>query len=65
MELSRKKLNREVNIIELIKQSRYFKKALKSLIAENVILKFKERSRFLAIDPEQDSKNEVVSSKKI
>ena len=54
MEMARKKLNREINIIEIVKSWRYYESALRYLLPENQRLNFKERSRYIMIDPDVD-----------
>ena len=50
------KLNKETNIIENIKARRYVEEAIKYLIPHKKRLEIKERSRYLTIDPENESK---------
>ena len=53
MKMAREKLNKEINIIEMVKDWRYFKKALNSLIVdEKKRLDLKERSRYFCIKPD-------------
>ena len=47
MKMAREKLNKEINIIEIVKDWRYFKTALNSLIVdEKKRYDLKERSRY-------------------
>ena len=58
MEMARNKLNKEINIIEIVKSWRYYERALHYLLPEKKRLDLKEKSRYIAInpDPEQTSK---------
>lgn len=49
MAMAREKLDKEVNIIEMVKSWRYFENAFKDLLPEGKRLDFKERSRYIAI----------------
>ena len=51
MEMARKKLDQEINIIEIVKSRRFFKKALKILLSKKKRMELKERSRYISIDP--------------
>ena len=57
MQLAREKLNREINIIEIVKSWRYHDKALQFLLPEKERLNFKERTRYISINPDRDEKN--------
>ena len=52
MQLAREKLHREINIIEIVKSWRYFNKALHYLLPEKERLDFKERTRYISINPD-------------
>ena len=53
MQIAREKLNKEINIIEMVKDWRYFKTALNSLIVdEKKRYDLKERSRYICINPD-------------
>ena len=52
MEIARNKLDKEINIIEIVKSWRYFERALKFLLPEKKRLDFKERSRYLTVNPD-------------
>ena len=52
MQMAREKLNEEINIIEIVKSWRNFKRALRMLLSEEQRTKCKERSRYIAIDPD-------------
>ena len=46
-------MDREIDIIELIKSRRYFKMAIKHLLPSSKMrMKLKERSRYIKIDPD-------------
>ena len=55
----------EVDIIEMIKTGRYVKMALRNLLASDVRMDLKQRSRYIMIDPdavydeEEAQKNEM------
>ena len=52
MEKAREKLNKEVNIIEIVKSWRYYERCLKYLLPEKTRMDFKERSRYITISPD-------------
>ena len=52
MEMARKKLDQEINIIEIVKSWRYFEQALRYLLPQRKRLDFKETTRYITIDPE-------------
>ena len=55
MEMARNKLNKEINIIEIVKSWRYYERALHYLLPEKKRLDLKERTRYITIDPDKDS----------
>ena len=50
--MARDKLDKEINIIEIVKSWRYFELAIKSLLEERKRIDFKEKSRYIAINPD-------------
>ena len=60
--MAREKLNKEINIIEMVKSWRYFERAIRFLLPLKQRLDFKERSRYIAIDPDQDEEKEQQQS---
>ena len=52
MQMARDKLNEEINIIEIVKSWRYFRRALQILLSPEQKIKCKERSRYIAINPD-------------
>lgn len=54
MKMAREKLDKEINIIEMVKSWRYFEQALKYLLPEKQRLDFKERARYMTINPDPD-----------
>ena len=48
-------MEREINIIEMIKSRRYFKLCLNRLLPRETRIKLKERSRYIPLDPDQDN----------
>lgn len=52
MEMAREKLDKEINIIEIVKSWRFFENAFKFLLPEAKRLDLKERSRYIAIQPD-------------
>ena len=54
LQMARTKLDKEVNIIEIVKSWRYFESAIKFLLSEKKRLDLKERSRYLTVDPDPD-----------
>ena len=53
MHKARDLLLKEINIIQMIKMTRYFELALKLLIPENKIAKLQEQAKFIIVDPEE------------
>lgn len=64
MDKARGKLEKEVNIIEIIKSRRYFESALKYLLPKEKRFYFKERSRYQTVDPDSDT-DEAVEEQKL
>ena len=60
--MARDKLDKEINIIEIVKSWRYFELAIKSLLEERKRIDFKEKSRYIAINP--DPADEQTQKKK-
>ena len=56
--MARHKLDKEVNIIEIVKSWRYFDSAFRFLLDERKRLDLKERSRYLVVDPDPDEEKE-------
>ena len=54
-------LSQEINIIEIVKDWRYYNRALRYLLPEEKRLFLKERSRYITIDP--DDQDKKLSSK--
>ena len=53
--MAREKMNKEINIIEIVKNWRYFKRALNSLITdEKKRYDLKEHSRYFCINPDEE-----------
>ena len=52
--MARDRLEKEMNIIELIKSQRYFARALKSLIPREKRLQLREQTRYLVVDPDEE-----------
>ena len=61
--MARDKLDKEINIIEIVKSWRYFELAIKSLLEERKRIDLKEKSRYIAINP--DLADEQIQEKKI
>ena len=53
IEMARKKLNKELNIIEIVKSWRYFGRALHYLLPEKKRFDLKEKARYKAINPDE------------
>lgn len=62
LQMAREKLFKEINIVEIVKSWRYFDLAIKSLLDERQRIDFKEKSRYIAIDP--DPADEETQQKK-
>ena len=58
LQMARHKLDKEVNIIEIVKSWRYFDSAFRFLLDERKRLDLKERSRYLVVDPDPDEEKE-------
>ena len=54
MQFAREKLNKEVNIIEIVKSWRYYQSAIRYLLDERTRLDLKERARYITVDPDID-----------
>lgn len=54
IQLAIEKMNKETDIIELIKTNRYFQQAFKKLLSHDKRQSLKEKSRYLIIDPNRD-----------
>ena len=61
MEIARNKLNKEINIIEIVKSWRYFDRALHHLLPEKKRFDFKEKSRYIAINPDPEKTSKAMS----
>ena len=55
MAMARERLDREINIIEIVKSWRYFDNALRYLLPEGKRMDLKERARYIAIKPDGNS----------
>ena len=53
IQLAQDAMDREIDIIELIKSQRYFKLVIKHLLSPEMRMKIKERSRYIRIDPDE------------
>ena len=47
-------MDKEIDIIEMIKSRRFFKMAIRKLLSHKDRLDLKERSRYIMIDPDSD-----------
>lgn len=56
------KMNKETNIIDIIKSRRFFEAAIRKLLSREQIDVLKERSRYITIDPSAASGDEIISS---
>ena len=54
-----------MNIIEIVKKLRYFRKAINLLIGHNKRYDLKERSRYITIDPEGPLHYTINQEKKL
>ena len=62
MQMARDKLNEEINIIEIVNSWRYFKRALQILLSPEQKIKCKERSRYIAMNPDVCEKFEDLKA---
>ena len=58
LKMAREKLDKELNIIEIVKSWRYYEQALRHLLPEKLRLDFKERARYISIDPDPNEEKE-------
>ena len=49
-------MDKEIDIVEFIKSSRFVKMSLKKLLSERVRMELKQRSRYQFIDPDKEEK---------
>ena len=56
--MARDKLDKEINIIDIVKSWRYFDSAIRFLLDERKRLDLKERSRYLMVDPDPDEEKQ-------
>ena len=54
--MAREKLHKETNIIDLIKEKRYFNASLKLLLTRKQRKRLKERTRYLMLNPNDKDK---------
>ena len=52
MAMAREKLDKEINILDIVKSWRYFDSALRFLLPEGKRMDLKERARYIAINPD-------------
>ena len=58
MAMAREKLDKEINIIDIVKSYRYFNSALHFLLTESTRMDLKERARYIAINPDSHDAKE-------
>ena len=58
LQIAREKLDKEVNIIEIVKSWRYFDSAFRVLLDERKRLDLKERARYLTVEPDPDEESQ-------
>ena len=63
-QLARVAMQKEINIIEILKSRRYVNAAIKSLLPRNQRKKLKERSRYIVINPEKEADKESKADPK-
>ena len=51
---ARAALEKEIDVLELVKSMRFFRMAIKRLLSKDEISKLKERSQFFTIDPDDE-----------
>ena len=51
-------MQRETNILELVKSRRYFNPAIRFLLTKNQRMKLKERGRYTVINPDYTNERE-------
>ena len=59
LEKARQALNKEVNIIEIIKILRYLKLAIKKVLPKNARVEAKKNSRYVILNNEEDDDDKV------
>ena len=55
-------MNKEIDIIELIKSRRFLKIAIKKLLSDQFRMKLKQRSRYECIDPDKEQGSQPANS---
>ena len=60
MSIAQERLDKEINIIEIIKSRRYFESAFKFLLTENQRMEMKQKARYIAIDPNRKELKEAL-----
>ena len=66
MQMARERLDKEINIIDMIKDWRYFKLAISHIIKdERKRLSLKERSRYYTIKPDNGIEQELEKSNEV
>ena len=58
-----KKMDKEIDIIEMIKSRRFFKLAFRELLPAKKRMELKEKSRYIMVDPDNDTENENEDQK--
>ena len=59
-----KEMDDEIDIIEMIKSRRFFKKAFRELMTAEKRMKLKEKSRYIMIDPDSDDEESAKEKDK-
>ena len=57
--MAREKLDKEINILDIVKSWRYFDSALRFLLPEGKRMDLKERARYIAINPDTNQVKET------
>ena len=65
MSIAQERLDKEINIIEIIKSRRYFESAIKFLLTEKQRMDLKQKARYIAIDPNRKQLKESLRNAKM
>ena len=65
MQIAQDCLDKEINIVEMIKSRRYFESAIKFLLTEKQRMDMKQKARYIAIDPNRKKLKESLRSSKM
>ena len=65
MDKAREQIQKEVNIVEIVKKLRYVTDALRYLLPETKRFEIKQRNRYIQIDPDKDDQDRIKTELKL